>query len=233
VNSPRSDAPPSGSSTASLCSPSLRSNTREVREVREVHPCRKWSLSLTFSHRPGRDAPLAGGLTVASIGRGSVEAAVVVADVIDVATQCSAAVVVGLAGFRRVNAGVPAGAIDASLAICAVVADAAVVALEVPMREVVPNGGATDLDPDERLRVGGGSVTDANLVVRRPGPAATQGRDQTPGEDGQDPTTGSRGGQSARQPIKSVAVHRVSLPRRVCAERFGHVVELGHLSGSL
>jgi hypothetical protein len=48
------------------------------------------------------------------------------------------------------------------------------------MRQVVRNGGVTDLDLDERLRVGGGLVTDAYLVVRGPGPAAAQGRDQAP-----------------------------------------------------
>jgi len=99
------------------------------------------------------------------MGRVSIEAAVVVADVMGVATECSAAVVVGLADLRCFNAGVPARAIDASQTIGAIIVDAAVVAVEVPMRQVVRNGGVTDLDLDERLRVGGGLVTDAYLVV--------------------------------------------------------------------
>jgi hypothetical protein len=88
-----------------------------------------------------------------SIGRGLVEAAVVVADVIDVATQRFAAVVVGPADLRWSSAGSSAGAIDASLTIGAVVVDAAAVAVEVAMRQVVRNGGDTDLDLDERIRV--------------------------------------------------------------------------------
>ena len=87
------------------------------------------------------------------MGRVSIEAAIVVADLIDVATQCSAAVVVRLADLRCFNAGVPARAIDASQTIGAVVVYAAVVVVEVPMRQVVRNGGVTDLDLDERLRV--------------------------------------------------------------------------------
>jgi hypothetical protein len=114
---------------------------------------------------------------VGSIGRVSVEAAVVVADAMEVATQSSAAVVVGPADLGCSNAGSSAGAIDASLTIGAVVVDAAAVAVEVPMRQVVRNGGVTDLDLDERVRVGGGLMADAYLVLRGPCPAAAQGRE--------------------------------------------------------
>jgi hypothetical protein len=75
-------------------------------------------------------------------------------------------------------------------------------------------------------------VTDAYLVLRGPNPAVAPGGEQAPSEGGQDPTTRSRGGQRARQPIEPDSVHRVNLPRRVRAERFGHLVEPGHLSGS-
>jgi hypothetical protein len=87
------------------------------------------------------------------MGRVSIEAAVVVADVMGVATQRSAAVVVRLADLCCFNAGVPARAFDASQTIGAIIVDAAVVAVEVPMRQVVRNGGVTDLDLDVRLRV--------------------------------------------------------------------------------
>jgi hypothetical protein len=83
----------------------------------------------------------------------SVEAAVFVADLIDVATQRCAAVVVGPADLRCSNAGVPARAIDASLTIGAVVVDAAAAAAKVAMRQVVRNGTGTDLDLDEGIRV--------------------------------------------------------------------------------
>ena len=83
----------------------------------------------------------------------SVEAAVVVADLMDVATERAAAVVVGLADLRCSNASVPARAIDASLTISAVVVDAAAVAAKVAMRQVVRNGAGTDLDLDEEIRV--------------------------------------------------------------------------------
>ena len=76
-------------------------------------------------------------------------------------------------------------------------------------------------------------MTDAYLVLRGADPAVAPGGEQAPSEGGQDPTTRSRGGQRARQPIEPVSVHRVNLPRRVRAERLSHVVELGHLRGSL
>ncbi len=167
------------------------------------------------------------------MGRVSIEAAVVVADAMEVATQSSAAVVVDRADLRCFSAGSSAGAIDASLTIGAVVVDTAAVAEEVPMRQVVRNGVVTDLDLDERVGVGCGLMTDAYLVLCRPDPASDQGGEKAPSQGSQDPATGSRGGQRACQPIESISVHRVNLPRRVRAERLGHVVELGHLRGSL